>query len=132
VAYSNAAKQSLLGVSGELLKAHGAVSEPVAIAMAEGARERFGSDFALATTGISGPGGGTPDKPVGLVCVALARASGTHVDHFTFALDRARHRTLTAQVALDWVRRELTQAPLVSPNLMRSQGGGPSPGSNAQ
>jgi nicotinamide-nucleotide amidase len=95
--------------------------------MAEGVRARFGSTYGVATTGISGPGGGTDEKPVGLVYVALARDTGagveTHVDHFTFPLDRARHRALTAQVGLDWVRRDLQGHELVGPSLLRRQGG---------
>ncbi len=74
VAYSNAAKLELLGVPKVLLEEHGAVSEPVAAAMAAGARERFSADCAIATTGIAGPAGGTDDKPVGTVCFALATA----------------------------------------------------------
>jgi len=119
VAYANAAKEALLGVPRELLVEHGAVSEPVARAMAEGARARFRADLALATTGISGPGGGTPEKPVGLVFVALAEAGRTHVDRFVFPFDRERHRTLTAQLALDWVRRALLGEPLVAPQISR-------------
>lgn len=79
VAYSNAAKQELLAVPGELLAAHGAVSEPVAQAMATAARARFGATFAVATTGIAGPTGGSPDKPVGTVCFALATPAGCRV-----------------------------------------------------
>lgn len=119
VAYSNEAKRDRLGIPQELLDAHGAVSEPVARAMAEAVRERFGADIGVATSGISGPGGGTAEKPVGLVHVALARVSGTHADHFVFPLDRARHRLLTAQVALDWVRRALLGVELVGPSLLR-------------
>ena len=119
VAYANEAKQALLGVPAALLEEHGAVSEPVVRAMAEGVRERFDADFGLATTGISGPGGGSPGKPVGLVHVALARADETSAAHFVFPLDRQRHRLLTAQVALDWVRRALLGAELVGPSLMR-------------
>ncbi len=125
VAYSNEVKQSLLGVSEAQLESHGAVSEPVAVSMAEGVRERFGTDIGISTTGISGPGGGSEEKPVGLVCVALARRGrDTHVDRFIFPLDRVRHRRLTAQVALDWVRRSLLGAELVSPSILRRQGGG--------
>lgn len=76
VAYSNAAKQALLAVPATLLAQHGAVSEPVAAAMAVGARERFACDLAFATTGIAGPDGGTADKPVGTVCFARADAGG--------------------------------------------------------
>ncbi len=128
VAYANEAKQALLGVPADALAEHGAVSDPVARAMAEGVRERFGADYGLATTGISGPGGGTDEKPVGLVHVALASAEGTHSDRFVFPLDRVRHRALTTQMALDWVRRSLMGAPLEGPTLMRRQGGGSAPG----
>ena len=128
VAYADAAKQSLLGVPEALLARHGAVSEPVARAMAEGARARFGADLAVATTGISGPGGGSEAKPVGLVHIALADAQGTHADHFVFPLDRTRHRQLTAQVALDWIRRRLLGFPLEGPTLLRRSGGGSAPG----
>ena len=131
VAYADAAKRALLGVPEALLAEHGAVSEPVARAMAEGARERFGADLAVATTGIAGPSGGTPDKPVGLVFVALADASRTHVDRFVFPLGRARHRVLTAQVALDWVRRALLGEELVGPSLLRRRDGGSAPGKRA-
>jgi nicotinamide-nucleotide amidase len=131
VAYADAAKRELLGVPDALLAEHGAVSEPVARAMAEGARERFGADLAVATTGISGPSGGTPDKPVGLVFLALADAARIHVDHFVIALDRAWHRVLTAQLALDWVRRSLLGVELVGPSLLRRRGGGSAPGKQA-
>lgn len=77
VAYANEAKTALLGVAPTLLQQHGAVSEPVAASMADGARARFAADVAVATTGIAGPGGGTPQKPVGTVCFAVATAAGT-------------------------------------------------------
>jgi nicotinamide-nucleotide amidase len=131
VAYADAAKRALLGVSEALLAQHGAVSDPVARAMAEGARARFGADLAVATTGISGPGGGSEAKPVGLVHIALADASGTHGDHFVFPLDRTRHRQLTAQVALDWIRRRLLGVPLDGPTLMRRRGAASAPGGRA-
>jgi nicotinamide-nucleotide amidase len=127
VAYADAAKESLLGVPAALIEEHGAVSDPVVRAMAEGVRERFGADFGVAVTGISGPGGGSEDKPVGLVHVALSRKSGTHADHFVFPLDRTRHRQLVAQVALDWVRRSLLGVELVGPTLLRRRGGGAPP-----
>lgn len=128
VSYSNEAKAAMLGVPEDVLAREGAVSEPVIRAMAEGVRERFGSDFGVATSGISGPGGGTPEKPVGLVWIALATAEGTHADSFVFQVDRSRHRRLTAQVALDWIRRSLLGAELVGPSLMRRSGGGSTPG----
>jgi len=127
VAYANSAKESQLGVPAALLEAHGAVSEPVVRAMAEGARERFGSDFALATSGISGPDGGTEEKPVGLVHIALAHPQGVHADDFVFAVDRERHRTLTAQLGLDWVRRSLLGLELTGPSLLRRSGGASAP-----
>ena len=123
VAYANAVKTSLLGVPEALIVEHGAVSEPVARAMAEGVRTRFGADLAIATTGISGPGGGSEAKPVGTVYVAFADAEHTHCEHFVFPLDRTRHRQLTAQVGLDWVRRALLGVDLVGPTLLRRQGG---------
>ncbi len=138
VAYSNEAKAELLGVPAAEIETHGAVSEPVVRAMAEGARDRFASDLAIATSGISGPDGGTPEKPVGLVWIAIAfseRAGSeragrteTHADSFVFPLDRTRHRGLTAQVALDWIRRSLLGAELVGPSLLRRAGGGSAPG----
>lgn len=121
VAYANEAKQALLGVPADLVASHGAVSEPVARAMAEGARVHFGADLALATTGISGPGGGSAEKPVGTVCIALAFAGSTHAERFTFPLDRTRHRSLTVQIGLDWVRRTLLGEPLAAPTLLRSR-----------
>jgi PncC family amidohydrolase len=130
VSYSNEAKTEMLGVSEDVLAREGAVSEPVVRAMAEGVRERFGSDFGVATSGISGPDGGTPEKPVGLVWIALASATGTHADSFVFQVDRSRHRRLSAQVALDWIRRSLIGAELVGPSLLRRSGGGSMPGSN--
>jgi len=107
VAYSNDAKQALLDVPGDLLARHGAVSAEVARAMAEGARRRFGAELAVSTTGISGPDGGTPEKPVGLVYVGFASPAGSAAYELLFPLDRERHRALTTQVALDCVRRFL-------------------------
>ena len=80
MAYSNEAKAQLLGVDPALIEAHGAVSEPVAEAMAAGALQRFGADTAVATTGIAGPGGGTQEKPVGTVCFSVMLADG-RTDH---------------------------------------------------
>jgi nicotinamide-nucleotide amidase len=128
VAYANSAKRDLVGVAEALLTEHGAVSEPVARALAEGVRARFGADLGLATTGISGPDGGSDEKPVGLVHLALADGRRTHADHFVFPLDRTRHRLLTAQVAIDWVRRALLGEPLVGPSLLRRAGGASAPG----
>ena len=121
VAYADAAKAALLGVPEALLRQHGAVSDAVARAMAEGARARFGADLGVATTGISGPGGGTSEKPVGLVHVALAHPGGTHAERFVFPLDRARHRALVTQLGLDWVRRWLLGLDLAAPSLLRRE-----------
>jgi nicotinamide-nucleotide amidase len=76
VTYSNASKSAMLGVAAELVAAHGAVSEPVALAMARGALERSPADLAVAVTGVAGPGGGSPEKPVGTVWMAIARRDG--------------------------------------------------------
>ena len=107
VAYANDAKTSLLGVPADLVAAHGAVSEPVARAMAEGARRALGTDFALATTGVAGPDGATPEKPVGLVWWALTDAKGTVARTRRFPGDRDLIRRWTAQYALDLLRRRL-------------------------
>ncbi|MEO8467867.1 MAG: nicotinamide-nucleotide amidohydrolase family protein [Gammaproteobacteria bacterium] len=85
VSYSNTAKTEFLGVSEELLAAHGAVSEPVVRAMAKGARERFHTELTVAVSGVAGPDGGTPDKPVGTVCFAWATPTGTGAARRVFA-----------------------------------------------
>ena len=121
VAYANEAKRDLLGVPEALLREHGAVSGPVACAMAEGARARLGTDLALATTGISGPDGGTPEKPVGLVWIAFASKDGVEAEQMVFPFDRERHRAITAQTALDWVRRALLGLPRVVPRYVRGK-----------
>ena len=106
VAYDNAVKVQQLGVPPQLIAAHGAVSEPVAAAMAEGARAKLDADVAVAVTGIAGPTGATPDKPVGTVAVALAGPSPrSRVFHFPG--DRAMVRQFSVAAALDMVRRAL-------------------------
>jgi nicotinamide-nucleotide amidase len=122
VAYSDRIKVALLGVPESLLLKHGAVSEPVALAMAEGARERFGADLAVSTTGIAGPGGGTDAKPVGLVWVGFTDGDESSAQVFEFPLDRSRHRMATAQVALDWVRRSLLGEERVALRYLRRSG----------
>ena len=107
VAYSNAAKQKFLGVRAKTLARHGAVSEAVARAMAEGAREKFGADFAIAVTGIAGPTGGTRAKPVGTVFMALAGAPGIVVERKFNPGGREQFKDLTAQQALEMLRARL-------------------------
>ena len=110
VSYSNLAKTELLGVSEELLKAHGAVSEPVAKAMAEGIRSRSGVDIGIGVTGIAGPDGGTAEKPVGMVCVAAAAAGREAIRTFRFVGGREMVKFQASQAALDMVRRLLLDA----------------------
>jgi len=110
VAYRNDVKQHFLGVRAETLQRHGAVSEAVAREMAEGARKKSGADFALAVTGIAGPAGGTPEKPVGTVFIALAGASGTVVERKLNRYEREAFKQLTAQQALEMLRARLVSA----------------------
>jgi nicotinamide-nucleotide amidase len=112
VSYSNALKTDLLGVPESLLAEHGAVSEPVARAMAEGARRRLGADWAVAITGIAGPDGGSDEKPVGTVDLAWAGPDGETVHRRRrFLADRDRVRALSALTALEWLRRRLLAGP---------------------
>jgi nicotinamide-nucleotide amidase len=108
VTYSNSAKAEILGVPADLIESHGAVSAEVARSMAEGAQKRAKADFALALTGIAGPGGGSAEKPVGLVHIALAhpKAATLHLE-CRFSTDRATFKQLATQSALDLLRREL-------------------------
>jgi nicotinamide-nucleotide amidase len=109
VTYSNDAKQKMVGVASETLAAHGAVSEEVARQMAEGARDRAGVSLALSCTGIAGPGGATPGKPVGLVFIGCAReGTSTMVERHVFPGDRAAVRAATVAAALDLAARGVT------------------------
>jgi nicotinamide-nucleotide amidase len=113
VTYANEAKENTLGVPSDLLAAHGAVSEPVAAAMAEGARRVSGAKFALSTTGIAGPGGGTESKPVGTVYLGLAsEGHPTVVRRCYFPLDRITFKHMTSSAALDLLRRQVLGLPL--------------------
>jgi nicotinamide-nucleotide amidase len=107
VTYTNDAKVELLGVSENDLAAHGAVSAPVAEQMAHGARHRAGVDLGVAITGVAGPEGGSEEKPVGTVFVALSSSEGESVRRFQFAGTRATIRERSVQVALDLARRRL-------------------------
>jgi nicotinamide-nucleotide amidase len=108
VTYSNEAKMNLLGVDPALIQEFGAVSEPVARAMAEGARSKAGSAFALSVTGIAGPDGGSPEKPVGLVFIALAsEGKETICREARFTTDRLTFKQISTQAALDMLRLEL-------------------------
>jgi nicotinamide-nucleotide amidase len=109
VSYSNAAKIELLGVPEEMIAMDGAVSEPVAIAMAEGIRTRSKVDIGMGVTGIAGPDGGTPEKPVGMVCIAASSAGGTRVRTFRFVGGREMVKFQASQAALDMVRRMLLE-----------------------
>ncbi len=107
VTYSNDAKSAALGVDPALVSGHGAVSEPVARAMAEGARAKSGATYALATTGIAGPGGGSEAKPVGTAFVALAGGGETVARHLFFPTDRETFKQLATQMALNLLRERL-------------------------
>jgi nicotinamide-nucleotide amidase len=114
VAYDNAAKISILGVPAAWIRDHGAVSAPVAEAMAHGARERFGADVAVSTTGIAGPDGGTPEKPAGLVFVGIAWPGGRVAVRHQFAGERGQVIERSVTTALDLVRRAAAGHPIPS------------------
>ena len=107
IAYANDVKRSLLGVSDELLAEHGAVSEPVVRAMASGLRTRLGVDAALAITGIAGPGGGSAEKPVGTVWLALDLRGDVQAVLLRLWGDRTEVRQRSAQGAINLLRRAL-------------------------
>jgi nicotinamide-nucleotide amidase len=110
ISYSDSSKIRDLGVSKQLISEHGAVSLPVAEAMVHGVRDRFATDAAVATTGIAGPGGGTPEKPVGTVCVAACLGEHTRSLKRWFPGRRPEVRDRSAQAALDLMRRLLERA----------------------
>jgi nicotinamide-nucleotide amidase len=107
VTYTDEVKHRELGVPEEMLRKHGAVSEPVARAMAEGIRREFGTDLGVATTGFAGPGGGTEENPVGTAYVGLAHAGGTEVTRFGWLGTRYEIMSRTAKLALNMVRLRL-------------------------
>ena len=108
VSYSNKMKSEIINVPVDIIKKYGAVSIETAAKMAEGVRLKTGSDFALATSGIMGPDGSTPEKPVGHVCVAVSTASKTETTTFDFRFDRKRNIELTAAHALNFLRKHIT------------------------
>ena len=111
VVYSNRAKIRRLGVPAALIEKHGAVSAPVARAMALGIRKTSGADIGVAVTGVAGPGGGTARKPVGLVYVAIARSRGTKVLRNLFFGGRTQVKFQSSQKALDMLRKTLALTP---------------------
>jgi nicotinamide-nucleotide amidase len=111
IAYADAVKTSHLGVRAETLAAHGAVSEETAREMAAGVRERFGAAVGVSITGIAGPGGGTPEKPVGTVCMAVSAGAAARSVRVQMLGDRDEIRRRSAQAALNLVRRVLTETP---------------------
>jgi len=101
VAYSNEVKAKLLGVRPEILETHGAVSEPVVVAMAEGVLKTIGADISVAISGIAGPGGGSPDKPVGTVWMAWAWASGSRARLYNFSGSREAIKQQSVMAAIN-------------------------------
>ncbi len=108
-AYANDAKERLIGVDPALIARHGAVSAEVAAAMADGVRKVAGADIGLATTGIAGPGGGTPHKPVGLMFAGIADAGGVRTNRLQFGVDRHINKRRMTQAVLDLLRRAVRQ-----------------------
>jgi PncC family amidohydrolase len=111
VAYSYDAKEHLLGVHHNTLYDHGAVSKETAIEMARGARRVFGSDIAVSVTGIAGPGGGLPNKPVGTTWIALSAREGETAHQFTWQKDREGNKSDSAEAALKMILDYLTSQP---------------------
>jgi PncC family amidohydrolase len=107
VAYANETKIALLGVPAALIAVHGAVSEPVACAMARGAMARLGADLAVAVTGIAGPGGGTATKPVGLAWVAVSGPGGEVARRYVWSGDRSANKRASAHAALELLLEQL-------------------------
>jgi len=108
ITYSNDAKINILGVNQQTIVECGAVHERTALEMARGARLKAGADFAISTTGIAGPGGGTKEKPVGMVCIGLAGSSVSMARTYTFSFgDRLRNKKMFAMMALELLRRHL-------------------------
>jgi len=109
VTYANEAKRDVLGVSEELLTKHGAVSRGVALAMAEGVRDLLGTEVGLSITGIAGPAGGTPTKPVGTTFIAVSSPLGREVRHHLWNSDRLGNKRHSAEAALNLLEEWLTR-----------------------
>lgn len=105
ISYANDIKTGLLGVSSDTIRDTGAVSEDTVIQMIKGAIDRLGVDYALATSGIMGPGGGSPEKPVGTTWIAVGNRKKNQTQKFQFRYDRERNITHTAQQALNMLRK---------------------------
>jgi nicotinamide-nucleotide amidase len=119
VTYSNELKMGVLGVSADTLKQFGAVSEECVREMAAGARKRTGADVGIATSGVAGPDGGTPERPVGTVCVALDSDSARASRRYQLRGTRDWVKLLTSQIALDWLRRFALELPITESQLFR-------------
>ena len=119
VTYTYDVKEGVLGVTEETLKAHGAVSEECVREMAAGARHRTGASVSVATSGIAGPDGGTPDKPVGTVCIALSADDQSFSRRYQFRGTRDWIKLITSQVALDWLRRYALGLPIADSAIFR-------------
>jgi nicotinamide-nucleotide amidase len=124
VAYANEVKVEQLGVDRAVLDAHGAVSEPVALAMADGIRGCASCEIGLGVTGIAGPSGGSEEKPVGTVVIGVTTADVRHVRTYRFPAGRARVRQFAAQIALDLARRTLLGVPPGRAFVFSPGGGG--------
>jgi PncC family amidohydrolase len=109
ISYSNHAKVQLLGVDAAVLRSEGAVSEPVALSMAQGVRRRLGSDIGLSTTGIAGPGGGTPAKPVGLVFIAVSSETDSSCERHLFEGSRDEIKIQSSEAVLSMALRILNE-----------------------
>jgi PncC family amidohydrolase len=107
VSYANEAKINFLGVTPATLEKHGAVSEPTALEMSQGIRERTGAGIGLSVTGVAGPSGGSPEKPVGMVWMSIAREGLHEARQFRFHGDRERIIQSASQAALNWLRTTL-------------------------
>jgi len=119
VTYSNDAKMKILGVRKETLEQYGAVSEQCVLEMAAGARRVAGSDVAIATSGVAGPGGGTAERPVGTVCVAMDAEGVSASRRYQLWGTRDWIKLLTSQIALDWIRRHALGLPVSESTLIR-------------